>query len=457
MSRRKGDLLQVLFVLFALLTSGSAVLADDPGSGGLTLSSAVETALRSNPLIQASQADRDLAAAGLREARSGWFPVIQLQGSYTRSNNPVFAFGSRLEQARFSTSDFALDNLNHPDPYDNFRAGATARIPLFDQLQTGSRVARARIGEDQASRRAASIRQQIRFEVIRSYFGALVAEAKRSVTDEAVKTAEADVKRIGDLLDVGRVVRSDLLAAQVQLSEFQQERIQALGDVAVGHAALNTALGLPVVLTHRLAGALTDRRFEIPEQEVLLQKALERRPDYAAASAAVRSAEEAWRGAAGQYLPRIDAVASYGGSGKNPEIDSTDYTLGVAFTLDLIELGRSARVDQARAGVALAAADRQQAANRIALEVVKAYQQCRAAEQRLAVAAGMAGHATEVLRIVQDRYQAGLTTITEVLRAETALLRARTAELGARYEYYVGFANILLATGTLDDARAFGP
>ena len=44
-------------------------------------------------------------------------------------------------------------------------------------------------------------------------------------------------------------------------------------------------------------------------------------------------------------------------------------------------------------------------------------------EARLLVAQRVIGHATEALRIVQDRYREGLTTITEVLRAETALVR----------------------------------
>ena len=61
------------------------------------------------------------------------------------------------------------------------------------------------------------------------------------------------------------------------------------------------------------------------------------------------------------------------------------------------------------------------------------------------------------LRIVQDRYQAGLTTITEVLTAQTARLRAQFNELAARYDLYLGYAEVSLASGTLKDVAAFGP
>jgi outer membrane protein TolC len=56
---------------------------------------------------------------------------------------------------------------------------------------------------------------------------------------------------------------------------------------------------------------------------------------------------------------------------------------------------------------------------------------------------------------VQDRYREGLTTITEVLRAELALVRARTDALTARHDQYVAYANVLLATGRMKDVRPF--
>ncbi|HEV2722386.1 MAG TPA: TolC family protein, partial [Thermoanaerobaculia bacterium] len=58
-------------------------------------------------------------------------------------------------------------------------------------------------------------------------------------------------------------------------------------------------------------------------------------------------------------------------------------------------------------------------------------------------------------RIVRDRYEHGLTTITEQLRAENALVRARLGLLAARYDYVVGYAELLRATGDLNDITAF--
>ena len=76
--------------------------------------------------------------------------------------------------------------------------------------------------------------------------------------------------------------------------------------------------------------------------------------------------------------------------------------------------------------------------------------------ERLKVAAQTVAQAQEALRIVQDRYREGLTTITEVLRAETAFLRTRLNSASSRYDYYIGYARVLMATGRLMDVTAFG-
>ena len=80
-------------------------------------------------------------------------------------NNPVFVFGSLLEQARFTQQNFRLSALNNPDPLSNFRTAITLRQTLFDQLQTYTRVTQARLGQQQADLQKAMVEQQVRFEV----------------------------------------------------------------------------------------------------------------------------------------------------------------------------------------------------------------------------------------------------------------------------------------------------
>jgi outer membrane protein len=422
---------------------------------GLTLTTAVELALRYNPLVRATSSGREIATAQLSEARAGRWPLLQFNETFTHGNNPVFVFSSLLEQRRFGPENLNIDSLNNPEPLSNFRTAVTLKVPIFDQLETGTRIALARIGQEQADMQRELIRQQIRFEVIRTYYGVLVAQAKKEVAKDAVRMAEADVRRIRDKFETGLVVQSDLLAAEVQLAEFGQQEIQAAGDLVTAEASLNTALGLPVQTPRKVIDQLVERTFPVPEPKELVRLALFHRPDYAQVNSTVRSTEEKVRGAWGQYLPRVDLFSSYGISNRDLASGIPDYAVGAGLTYNLFDFGRSAKLDRARAAQSLATAEQEHLANQIRLEVIRTYQQYLSARERLFLASRAVSQAEEALRIVRDRYEEGLTIITEVLRAHTALVRTRLNLLAARYDYYVGYAHILLASGILTDVQPF--
>ena len=406
--------------------------------------------------MKVTAAGRQLADAQLQEARTGRWPSLQANETFTRSNNPVFVFGTLLEQGRFGPENFAIDSLNHPNAVNNFRSALTLRVPLFDQRQTETRTAQARIAQQEADQQTEMAAQQLRFAVIRTFYGLLLAQARLEVSDEAVRTAETDVKRARDTFESGLVVQSDLLAAEVQLSEFRQQQIQAKGDLVTAMAALNTAIGLPLERPQQPMGALVERSFPTETVEVLTEQALRDRPDYQRAVLSSRASEVRSRGARGEWLPRVDAFVTAGASGRYVAGGSGDFAAGASITFNVFDAGRNARIDQSRAAELIATAQQEELANQIRFEVMRAYHQYVSARERMAVVAQVTAQATETLRMVQDRYHAGLTTITELLRAQTALVRARSDVLAARYEQYVGYANVLLAAGRLKDVGAFG-
>jgi len=454
-SRGVGRCVFAFVLLFHSIGSQINGQTGQAARDGLTLPAAVDIALRTNPLTRATASGRELADAQLEEARAGRFPVLSFNQSAVRSNNPVFVFGSFLEQGRFGPQNFDPRFLNNPDPLTNVRTSLTFRLPLFDQRQTESRINQARIGQQQADLDRESVEQQLRFDVIRAYYGVLVAHAKKEVSEEAVKTAEADVKRIGDLVETGIVVQSDLLSAQVQLAEFRQQSIQAAGELVTAEAALNTVLGTSVNATQRVIGSLAEKSFDAGTQADLIQLALDRRADLARATLSMKASKERTRGARGEYLPRFEAFGNCGVSGSNLASGSADYTVGASVTFNLFDAGRSARLNEARAAENAAAAEAERVASQIRFEVVRAYQNFVSARERVGVAAQAVDQAKETLRIIQDRYQEGLTTITEVLRTETAFVRARMSMLAARYDHYVGYAGVLLASGRLTSVEAF--
>lgn len=433
----------------------TAPSTDAAETDALTLEAAVDKALKDNPLIRMTRAGLKIAEAQLREARAGWFPLLQFSETFTRSNNPVFVFGSLLEQGRFGPSNFQISSLNNPDPLSNFRTALLMREALFDQLQTLTRFNQARLGRDQANLQMEWVEQHVRFETLRAYYGVLVAQAKKMVSEDAVKMADSDLKRIRDRYQEGLTIQSDLLAAEVQLAEFRQQLIESEGDVGIAYAALNSVLGSPVEVPQKVTGQLADKRFEVRLQEDLIRQALLQRPDYLRSNYQVRITREGVLAAKGEYLPRLDLLATYGVSGKDLNSGSSDYTISAVLSYNLFDVGRGARLSKARALESMASAEQAQLASQIRLEIVRALRQHISSRERLRVASQAIGQATEALRIVGNRYREGLTTVTELLRAETALVRAQLNLVASRYDYYVSYASVLLSSGQLKHIEPF--
>ena len=102
----------------------------------LTLQQAVAIALEKNPLRKAAIADTKVASAGIREARSSLLPHLSFTETATRGDDPVYVFGSRLRQQRFTTADFALNSLNTPLPVGDFTTRFGGTWNLFDSFAT---------------------------------------------------------------------------------------------------------------------------------------------------------------------------------------------------------------------------------------------------------------------------------------------------------------------------------
>jgi outer membrane protein TolC len=404
-------------------------------------------------MVQTAAAGQEVAAAGLREARSGRLPQLEFSETFTNSNNPVFVFGSLLEQGRFGAPNFAIDSLNSPGSMSNFRSALNLRIPLFNRFQVASEIERAGISQDQAEADMDWVKQQIRFEVIRAYFGVVVAETRKKVAAEAVVTAESEVESIRNRLEQGMVVESDLLAMKVQLAEFRQQWVQSNGEEQTARAGLNSVLAQPIATAEVIRDQLEDRVFTVPSQSELVAEALQNRPDYLKTRKEIELRRQDFRAAKGQFWPDLNLFGQLGHSTHNFSSGSGDFAVGANLTFKLLDLRRGAQTDKASAASEAARAQERQHAHKIQFEVVQAYQTFLSSQERLQLAASAVDQAAEALRIVQDRHGVGLTTITEVLRAQTALLRTRLNLLSARYDYYLGYAQILLATGSLTNVN----
>jgi outer membrane protein len=445
--------LWILSTAVIWLSLVESALAQAPSEASpLSLSQAVSIALEKNPLKKAALADTRAASAGVLEARSFLMPHVTFSETATRGDDPVYVFGSKLRQQRFTTNDFNLNRLNTPLPFGNFTTRFGGTWNLFDSFASWHGVKRAQDMNEAATHQLDRTSQEIVFRVVQAYYGALLAGKQVEVADQAEKTAKSIMERSQGRFDSGLVVESDLLSVKVRLTSREQELIRARNNLALALAQLNTAMGVPADSRYQPVEPAADRELPAPALAEMEQKALANRPDLKRIDAQQSAQQQSVSIAKASFGPRLNAFAGWemdnptflaGGGGNN-------WLGGIELQLDIFQGGaKRAALSRERALADKVAAMKQAANDGVRLEVRQAYYDQDSNRQQVTVARASIAQAKESLRINQDRYDGGLITITDLLGAEEAARRSQADYWSALYQFYVSYANLELASGTL--------
>lgn len=437
--------------MFALAFGACAFAQDAIVKGSLTLDQAVRIALDQNPAFRISTDDADAARARLKQVQSAWFPRIDFQQDFTRGNNPVYVFGTKLTQRQFTAADFALNQLNTPTPLDNFQTRFDGKWRLFDSGQTLHHQRSAKRLVTAADFQTEQARQDLILEVVRDYYGVLVLRESAKAADEAVKTAEASAHRLETMHTAGLIVDSDLLSAKVFLAQMKDRQIRAENDLAVAEMQLARELGMAVEAQMEPSGILKEPEALSKSVQEWTQSALENRPALRAAQLQADAMGEERKAAKAEFGPKVgmfggverDAITLSGPSG-------TNWVAGARLDFNIFAGGaQKGRVEEATANANKAKHTVEWFRSGVQMEVRKSYLDTSAAAQRATTARDASAQAKESLRIVQNRYETGLTTVTELLRAQTAQLEAQTGYLAALQDWQVARAQLERAAGTL--------
>jgi outer membrane protein TolC len=419
----------------------------------LTLQQAVTVALEKNPLRKAALADTKAASSDVREARSFLMPRLTFSETATRGNDPVYVFGSELRQQRFTTADFALNKLNSPVPFGNFATRFGGSWNLFDSFASWHGINRAKKMTEAAGQQLVRMDQEIVFRVVRSYYQVLLAAKQLEVAEQAAKTAQSIMDRSQSRFDSGLAVQSDLLTTKVRMAARQQEVIRARNNLEMARAELNTAMGIPLDAPAEPSEALAERALPVPALQEVEKQALANRPDLKRVQSEEAAQRQSVAMAKSAFGPRVNAFAGWeldnptfmaGGGGNN-------WLGGVEVQFDIFEGGaKRAELSRQRAVEEKAVAMRQVASDEVRLDVRRAYYNLDSARQEVEVARAAIAQAQESLRIDQDRYDGGLTTITDLLGAEETARRSQTDYWEAVYRFHTSYSDLELASGSLN-------
>lgn len=434
-----------------LLPAAPAQQAAEPLA--LTLEQAVKIALEKSPLRKAAVADTKAASAEIGLARSVLMPRLTFSETVTRGNDPVYVFGSKLRQQRFMAADFDLNKLNTPLPFGNFNTRFGGSWNLFDSFASWHGVNRAKQMDEAAGHQLERTDQEIVFRVVDSYYAVLLSSKQLEVAEQAVKTARSIMDRGQARFDSGLVVESDLLTAKVRGAERQQELIRGRNNLDLARAQLSTAMGVPLDSLFQPVEALAERTLPVPVLQEVEKLALTNRPDLKRIQSEEAAQRQSVAIAKSSFGPRVNAFASWemdnptflaGGGGNH-------WLGGVEVQFDIFQGGaKRAELSRERALQEKVTAMKQVASDGVRLEVRRAYYNLDSARQEVEVARAAIAQAQDSLRIGQNRYDGGLTTITDLLSAEEATRRSQTDYWEAVYRFHTSYASLELASGTLN-------
>jgi outer membrane protein len=447
----------VLSIAMLWLPCVSASAQQEVQPSSLTLQQAVTIALEKNPLRKAAIADTKAASAGVREARSSLMPHLSFSEMGMRGDDPIYVFGSKLRQSRFTNADFALNKLNTPLPFGNFSTRFAGTWNLFDSFSTWHRINQAKQMNEAVGHSLDRTDQEIVFRVVSSYYDVLFAAKKLEVAEQSAKTANSIMEHSQARFDSGWSVESDLLTAKVRMAARQQEVIRARNTLEVARAQLNTAMGMPIDSPFQTTEALAERTLPAPVLGEVEKQALANRPDLKRIASEEAAQRQSVSMAKSAFGPRVNAFAGWemdnptfvaGGGGNN-------WLGGIEVQFDIFQGGaKRAELSRQRALEEKVVAMKQAASDAVRLEVRRAYYETDANRQQIEVARAAIAQAQGSLRINQDRYDSGLTTITDLLGAEDAARRSQSDYWEAVYHFQTSYANLELASGSLNPQSA---
>ena len=425
-------------------------MAEEPAQP-LTLGEAIAAALKHNPQVMAAKHEVEAADCRVTTARSGLLPQLYLSESFNRTNSPLWAFGTKLNQGAIEAADFDPDQLNDPDAINNFNTALSLTWNVFDGGQTWIGWRQAQQGRRAADLSLKRSEQQIVARTARSYVGLLLAVENHEVIVQSLETAQAHLKLIQDRFDSGVSVKSDVLRAQVRIADLEQKRLMAHSHILVAQAMLHAVMGQPDA--GRIAPATPLERFT-PLKEDLIQwidRALEKRPDLKKLDIQKLIADKGVDRTRAAHWPTLALQGSYEINSEDFSESTDNYTVGAMLRMNLYSGQRmSSETAAAKAMVAKIKSLRRGYELKVRVETQRAFYLAQSTWQSIAVARSAVAQAEEGLRIVGNRYGNGLLTIVDLLDAQVALQQTRIQLFRAMHDYKVARIELALAAGAID-------
>lgn len=415
----------------------------------ITLQQALELAERNSPTYRSAQLQFQRSQAALQEAQAALYPTIDLSASTTRS----LSASTRLSNRAAEGSTSLFDSLSVRDPLSRgFTSSATLS---YDVFTSGGRPARIRAAGQQVRSDQLQVevtREQLRLDVTNAYYDLQQADANVGIGRAAVRNSQISLRDAQALERAGIGTRFDVLRAQVQLANSQQQLTNAFSQQEVNRRQLAQILNISPAIDLAAAdpvAAAGEWNLSLPDTIIL---AFRGRAELEQQLAQRELAQQNKKAALSALGPTLSVSAQY--QIVDPFTDSlgpgTGYSVQAGLSWRIFDGGAArARANQQEANIAIAETNFENTRNQVRFQVEQAYSNLLANRSNITTARQAVEQATEALRLARLRFQAGVGTQTDVINAETDLTNAQGNLVSAVLGYNRSLATLQRAVTNL--------
>lgn len=404
---------------------------------------AEQLALKNNPRISVG---RLLALAQhqiYRETRSAELPTFNGAVTAVDANE-----GSRIGAGSLTASRL----LEHAG------AGVILSQLLTDFGRTMNLVSSSKLLEKAQNASALATSEDIVLATDQAFYNALQAQALLKVAEQTVDTRSSVEHQVDELAKSKLKSTLDLAFAQVNLSQAKLLLLDAQNNVDSTIAALTAVLGFDKQVGYELSDEDAQMSAPPADVDVLINTALQQRPDLQALTYDQQAAEKFRRAQHDLLFPTISALGIAGGSPVRPDcfggcfpnyfISSWYGAIGVNMNVPIFNgFLFTAQASEANFRAKAAAESSRDLRDRVVRDVRTAWLATNMAFQRVGVAAELAKEADLGLSLAQSRYQLGLGSIVELSQAQLQQTDAAIGYVNAQYQYRLSLSNLNFEIG----------
>ena len=434
-------------VTLAAQTPSASVTPTSGAPITITLQDALQRARLNDPQYRSAVTDLGLSREDRVQARAGLLPNINYNNSfiYTQGSGPLPASCANAT-ASCPASRFIANNGVHEYISQGDVHQALSLTNFADYRRSSAALAQARAKAEIATR-------GLVVTVTQAYYGLVVAQRRYATAQRADAEAARFLDISVKLENGGEVAHADVIKARIQAQQQQRDLQEA--QLAMERARLDLAVLLFPDFNQDFSVVDDLQTPEpLPTFDEVEAAGKKNNPDLRAALAAYEVASHEVTAAWGGLLPALSIDYFYGIDSnqfaiRTNGVRNLGYSTVATLQIPIFSWGSDrSKLKQAELRRDQAHVELNYAQKQLLSHLRQFYLEAKTSRSEMESLASSAELAADSMRLTTMRYQAGESTVLEVVDAQNTLTQARNAYDDGQSRYRVAVANLQTLTGT---------